>query len=267
MIDLIQLNKNAGFIIAALQNTAQLQAAESAFSQFFAQSSEEKQLYARKEFEQGYYGFPEKEFFLIKDKHIPAILNPCREYLDFIHTFSKQCLAFIAAEMGWQPELLWQLIDDEPLPENQLTSAVLGGFHYHGCEQPGFSTDIHQDLGLLTILPRSTQAALEIYDFAKEGEWLAIENQLHSGELLVMFGETLTLISNGKLIPATHRVKKTINSRSALIYRVRAKPNAALDSNLFENACTGKFSAPFNMSAAAFIDSERRQRKSVNGTY
>jgi len=255
----MRLNKNAGYLVAELHCKDLLKAAETATAQFFSQNSTEKQAYHRNDFEHGYFSSAEKELFLIRDNTMPKVLHPCRDYLEFMYNFSKECLAFIATEMGWPPEHLYQLIDDKPLSSGQLANSVLGGFQYYGGKELGVSTAEHQDLGLLTILPRSNIAALEIYDFDQTGKWINIENQLQENELLVMFGETLTLITNGKLIPATHRVQKTQLPRTALVYRVRAKPNALLDANLFEN--------PVSITAATFIGGERSKRTSVNGLY
>ncbi len=258
-MSVIRLKKNGGYLVAELHRMDFLKAAESATAQFFSQNPTEKQAYHRTDFEHGYFSSSEKELFLIRDNEMPKILDPCRDYLDYIYDFTKQCLAFIATEMGWPPEHLYQLIDDAPLPTDQLANSVLGGFQYHGGQDVGVSTAEHQDLGLLTILPRSNISALEIYDFDQEGKWINIENQLQENELLVMFGETLTLITNGKLIPATHRVQKTQLPRTALVYRVRAKPEALLDANLFEN--------PVSITAETFINNERSKRTSVNGLY
>ncbi len=126
-----------------------------------------------------------------------------------------------------------------------------------------FTAD-HQDIGLLTILPKATVPALEIYDFTDAGEWLAIEDSLSSDELLILAGETLSKITNHYFLASAHRVRNTFSSRISIAYQLRAKPQALLNSFSFETSVTGKFHNSFSMTAETFVLKERRHRPSVN---
>lgn len=72
-------------------------------------------------------------------------------------------------------------------------------------------------------------------------------------KMLLMAGESLSLISNGYYIPASHRVRTPKSSRLAINYHLRMKNGAVIDSNLLTSAMTGKFPKPFCMTANEFL--------------
>ena len=98
-------------------------------------------------------------------------------------------------------------------------------------------------------------------------KWINAEKQSKTYDAIIMIGETLSQLSNGYLLPATHRVRTLLTSRISLVYQLRADPDALLDSTIFTNSKIGTHSKPFKLTGAEFYNKEIQGRTSVNGSY
>lgn len=263
-----EYHPSAGYLIIQHESESDMQQSMLALQTFFAKSAELKRRFICSGFEHNYHPQKSKELFVIRNSAIPASLQPCLSSWKTLHAAAKCSLQFLAEKMGWPDELLFNLIDEPNAASDALSSSVLRAFFYQGGtgEQAGKAA-IHHDVGLLTVLPKSSLAALKIYDYDGAGQWVDVEKNLKPGELVVMFAESLSLLSNRKIIPATHRVTKSQAARYSLVYQLRAKPDAKFNSELFSNDIVGKFFEPFDMTAKEFVAKERYLRTSVNKLY
>lgn len=259
-----------GFSIQAFPHYKITQEAFSAAESFFSRSPSYKRKYQFPEAEYGYKALKYKEFFIICDPIIPDELIPCLTYANLMHEFSKNCLIQIAKIINLPPENLLSLISQTPITENSRSPSLVRIIHYSGNPQckhePMFAADPHQDIGLLTFVPKTVSPALDVYDFSKDGQWLEIENELSGDQIIVLVGETLSKISNNYFIAGVHRVRITAKPRISLVYQLRANPQSELDSSLFETPITGKFYRPFKMTTSEFVANERKYRPSANST-
>lgn len=64
---------------------------------------------------------------------------------------------------------------------------------------------VHKDHGLLTILPKSDLPGLELLHPQLE-QWIPMEQFIDNNEMLLYCGISLGMVTNSRVIPATHRV-------------------------------------------------------------
>lgn len=234
---------------------------------FFSKNQNYKQSFNNpgiKEF--GYYDLGYKEFFAIRNQQLPDELSSCILLFECLRILALDCLQVIAEKMQWDPTLLPMIIQKSILPSDEKSSSLLRLLNYHPQSSNNYACQMHQDLGLLSIVICTETPALEIYDYIA-GDWVDIETQAKPFDAIIMVGETLTALSNGKLLPATHRVRCIAESRTSIVYQLRADPDAMLDSVCFETAITKQFQKPFKLTGEAFYNHEIQSRTSVNGSY
>jgi len=234
---------------------------------FFNQTSVEKQQYTIRDHpEAGYRNIKNKEIYMLREaKYFPA----CAKLVEELHALSKQCLQTIAATLQWDPSVLLNLIEVNTLPESGYSDSCLGLNHYSADDDsygPILGQE-HEDLGLLTLVCHTGVSALEIYDFVNDGGWMDVEAAQTSADVIVMVGETLSKISNRCYLPATHRVRRPKTMRTSIVYQLRCRKDAVLDSQLFESAITGRFCKPFCISGADYLLAEKEVRASISGSY
>jgi 2OG-Fe(II) oxygenase superfamily len=236
---------------------------------FFQQSHAYKNQYVQQnDLELGYRHLHHKEMFFIRDHHLPSELLPCAELLTQLHQLSLECLKIIAQELAWPEKSLIEIVDTESLCKEKLASSILRLIYYHASDkQLQHACQIHQDLGLLTLICPTHVPALEIYDFVEDRGWLDIELLQGADDVIVMAGESLSLISNGYFLPATHRVRVPEKPRLSIFYQLRFKHDAVIESHQFETSVTGGFAKPFCLTGAEFLKNEINMRSSVNGSY
>lgn len=270
-----------------------LSAARQNIQLYFSQPIDYKNQHVRtNQRELGYRNLGHKELFIVRERALPSELTVCAELASALHQLSLRCLELIAAELQLDAARLFDLVDTDGLPANGVSSSLLRilnyatvssplqsdrwipasvGMTHNGVTQLDLNTtpasDIHEDLGLLTLICHTGVPALEIYDFRTDQGWLDIETLQQPDDIIVMAGESLSLISNAYYLPATHRVRTPAQPRLSILYQLRCKQDAVLDSRRFETAVTGKFSKPFCMSGGEFLEKEISKRKSVSGSY
>lgn len=154
-------------------------------------------------------------------------------------------------------------------PENGYSHSLLRINNYTikpSIDDEIFSEQPHQDLGLLTLVCPTDAPALQIYDYL-DLIWKNVEDNRENNVLIVMVGESLSTITNNYYLPATHQVSRPLKNRLSLVYHLRLRNSAILDSRLFESDITQKFSKPFYMTGEEYLKLETTNRISVNNTY
>lgn len=119
---------------------------------------------------------------------------------------------------------------------NILSSSPFDLFYYYNSENVADIVNCHEhvDPGLLTVVPCSPVAGLEIRDH-KTGQWIAVENELNLTpltNLIIFSGHTLQILTNDYYIGSVHRVTKNTRPRLSLVYEQRIKSDLNLDTFL-----------------------------------
>jgi isopenicillin N synthase-like dioxygenase len=274
--DYSNINKNtmqllrSGYAIVTIPNCSSLFGSSfSGVNHYFNQAIDIKKKDSHSEMEYGYRNFGYKESFAVRHLPLPADLQTCVPLIQLLYSMAQTTLQQVAQYLQIADGNLINLLDENPLPMQHTASSLLRILHYHPLDQqtPEYTCNIHQDLGLLTLAPRSTLPALEIYNYNGTGEWLDVETSMGPDDVIIMVGETLSLLSNNLFLPASHRVRQSASSRLSLVYQVRARNDAELNSENVASSVTGKFSQPFVMSGKEFYEKERQSRSSVNHSY
>lgn len=214
----------------------------------------------------GYYDLRNKETFCVRNQCLPRELLSCIDYFDAVSRLAFEYLSSLANALGWDIQQLLAVTKHHRLPLESNSSSLLRLLNYHPSEQDQDACDIHEDLGLLSIIIKTDMPALEVYHF-RDSEWFAIEQAAKPTEAIILVGETLSALSNHYLLPATHRVRASISERVSMVYQLRADADAILNSDNFISAVTGQFAKPFCMTGAEFYQDQIRHRQSVNGSY
>lgn len=258
-----------GFTIIPSEAPPSLFSARSSIQSYFHQPENYKKLHQRIDHaELGYRDLMHKETFMVRESHLPNELLPCLPLANDLHHIGLQCLRTISKELQWDENLLSNLVDVCAIPTVGIAHSVLRLIHYrksHSILNP--ACNIHQDLGLLTLVCFTGVPALEVYDYTHHTEWIDLELNQGKHDIIVLVGESLSLISNHYFLPASHRVRASNQDRLSILYQLRFKHDAMIDSTLFETPITGKFNQSFCMTGKDYLESEIKIRQSVNGSY
>lgn len=120
-------------------------------------------------------------------------------------------------------------------PDACPSASIFRFFHYFGRQdQKRLGCDIHTDIGVITLIPATNVASLEIMD-QKVYLWHNIENQLDSNDLMVLCGETLEHMSACHYRSVVHRVQAVQRERYSLVFLMRGKPDALIDPRKVED--------------------------------
>ena len=239
---------------------------------YFEYEEKYKHLYAENcthaESESGYRNLQSKEQFMIRSLNLPTEILSSILLAEQLHALGVCCLKKLAMRFGWDWSYISSLIEPCAFFKDGLNDSVFWLIKYIPTKNAsGIDTAAHQDLGLLTFVLPTGVPALEIYDFITNHGWINIEDQQGPADVIVMAGESLSLISNQKIVPATHRIRCVNTPRISMSYQMRFKSEAIIDSSRLTTEKTEAFSKPFCMTGADFLKSERKHRKSVNGSY
>lgn len=235
---------------------------------FFDSSLEEKRRFHQpKRLNKGYQEIADREYFSIREYLLPSFLEVGANLFDQMIDLSKSSLIAIANMMSWDENLLLNLIPQATLHEQGESDSTLRLNHYLATDQKAkYTAEAHQDLGLLTLLFPSVTPALQVFDYLEE-RWVDIEMLAKPTDVIVMVGETLSMLSNQTMLPCTHRVRATQMPRHSIVFHLRAKDDALLDTILFENNRTGIFSNHDSLTGFEFLQKESVKRISVNEIY
>ena len=210
--------------------------------------------------EWGYRPMPEpKELFMVRNAMLPPPLVQATQVWRQCHSLVETALGAVAGHLGLPAMALVDLADPRPNLAAVPSASVLRLLYYHPRQQ-GLAAEEHEDLGLLSYLPSSTQPALQILDY-RDLAWHDIERPAKDAGIL-MVGRSLELLSRGRFPACCHRVMSTPVARYSLVYQARIRANAQIDSDVF-----GLSGYPPLIRGDDFFDRIRLPLKSVNGTY
>ncbi len=211
---------------------------EAAKSYFAGSTAEQKALQRMGDDGARDWGYVEmaevKEFWQMR--HNAPVETPwpvlARSYFEANTALSRVALAALARGIETAEENLTDKMMDPPGDEG-LSSTIFRFFHYYGAgdiplveRQMGCMT--HTDIGLITLIPCTNCASLEIMDH-NDYRWRTPETGLGRRDVMVLCGETLEQLC-GFLYPAVvHRVARVPQDRYSLVFLLRARPNAVLD--------------------------------------
>ncbi|PIZ05055.1 MAG: hypothetical protein COY58_01310 [Gammaproteobacteria bacterium CG_4_10_14_0_8_um_filter_38_16] len=265
-MEALRNNLKYSFEFAELIDLNVMTAASAEAKIFFEKTESEKLFFVKKDYyDAGYRSIKNKELYMLRHKNE---FSACSILAESLHELCKKILCNVACELKLAPSLFLDLIDETAIPKTGYGNSLMRLNHYKA--QPGNREDIlseaHQDLGVLTLICPVETPALEIYDYLKY-DWVDVETHQEKNKIIIMVGESLSTITNHYYLPATHRVLCPTQNRTSLVYHLRFRNDAILDSKLFESEVTGKFHKPFRMTGEAYLKSETSVRKSVNGSY
>lgn len=125
-------------------------------------------------------------------------------------------------------------------------------FHYYSARDCVHCPQ-HSDVGLITIIPTAVGAAgLHIFDW-RRACWLDVEANAPPNCAVVLTGESLSRLTNGRFTPTMHEVSQLRSARNSVAFQLLADADAVL-------SCEGEDAE----TAAAFVDRVSASRISSN---
>jgi isopenicillin N synthase-like dioxygenase len=118
------------------------------------------------------------------------------EYFEANSKVARVCLAALARGLCTAEENLVDKMMD-PVHLASTSSTIFRFFHYLGNknnEQPVMGCLAHTDIGLITLIPATNCAALQILD-QLDYRWKSFEDGLGERDMMVLCGETLERLS------------------------------------------------------------------------
>ncbi|KAK5845927.1 U-box domain-containing 63 -like protein [Gossypium arboreum] len=153
---------------------------------------------------------------------------------------ARVALCAIARHLRLQSDVFNHLLDDTPLPANEVSSSVLVASYSHmslqngkgaiGGGKPGTAGEVEK--GLLTLIS-SDGPGLQVCD--PNGRWYQADAGLAPGDMLLITGKALSHATAGLRPAATYRAAPEylsgINNggRTSLAFRLMPQGNAILD--------------------------------------
>lgn len=160
-----------------------------------------------------------------------------RRFFDLCTTMGHVVLATLARGLQVPEEHLVERMVDAP--DTPLSSTIFRFFHYYATHGAVPACHIHTDIGLITLIPATNWPSLEVMDFERF-DWYNFERPLQPHDMMVLCGETLERLSAYYYRAVVHRVAPTVNERISLVYLMRARPDAVLDSVALQSPVLGE---------------------------
>ncbi len=191
-----------------------------AMRSFFALPYERKQQrFCPLHEEQGYRHLGFKESYVYCGGPLPSELRPVLPLVQRLHQVALSHLSQIEQQLQLQASALTQLAEREWSEETRCTS-VLRLLKYDP-QQQQLPCDPHEDLGLLSIVLKSTSPALEVLDTSSFA-WSNVEHGLSDSEVIFLVGASLARLTQtgtpgaSKLDACVHRVVDGSQNASTL---------------------------------------------------
>ncbi|XP_062112943.1 uncharacterized protein LOC133824092 [Humulus lupulus] len=152
---------------------------------------------------------------------------------------SRAALCAIARHLRLRSDVFNHLLDDMPLPANEVSSSVLVASYSNssmpnvkgttGGGKPGINGEIEK--GLLTLFS-SDSPGLQVCD--PNGRWYLADSGLSPGDLLLLTGKALSHTTAGLRPAASYRASSEYlanngGGRASLAFRLMPQGNAVLD--------------------------------------
>ncbi|XLU48046.1 hypothetical protein S245_042860 [Arachis hypogaea] len=153
---------------------------------------------------------------------------------------SRSALCAIARHLRLRSDVFNHLLDDAPLPANEVSSSVLVATHSHSSLQNGKgaigggkpTVNGEVEKGLLTLISTDTPG-LQVCD--PNGRWYLADSGSGPGDLLLITGKALSHATAGLRPAASYRASpdyflgSNSGGRTSLAYRLMPQGNAILD--------------------------------------
>lgn len=223
-----------GYTLIPFMEEKETQKLFQALEDFFSKPEDyQKQFSVPGEVEVGYAALSGKKCFVIRNQQMPDELKIFLDYIPKVHAKALAILSKIETQMGYPQGQLTNTISKVPLPESGKAASLLRLFSYDPSETEGIAVAIHEDLGLLTITPRSPVAGLEVWDYSgtdssTDSSFVKLEKQATPSQATVLVGETLNQMTQGHYLPSTHQVTRGPQRRFSIVYHLRAEPHAKI---------------------------------------
>lgn len=184
----------------------------------------------------GYVEMPGiKEFWQMRNGAENPFSETSSKFFQLCSAMGETCLAALARGLEIpEAKLVSEMVDSRDAP---LSSTIFRFFHYFATNGRD-ACQIHTDIGLITLIPASTLPSLEVLDF-DEFDWYNFETPLQRDDVMVLCGETLERLSAYYYRAVVHRVRPTLEPRYSLVYLMRARPEAVLDSVALQSRVLG----------------------------
>ncbi|KAM6571147.1 hypothetical protein CsatA_015227 [Cannabis sativa] len=152
---------------------------------------------------------------------------------------SRAALCAIARHLRLRSDVFNHLLDDMPLPANEVSSSVLVASYSNssmlnvkgstGGGKPGINGEIEK--GLLTLFS-SDSPGVQVCD--PNGRWYLADSGLSTGDLLLLTGKALSHTTAGLRPAASYRASSEYlanngGGRASLAFRLMPQGNAVLD--------------------------------------
>ncbi|KAK9704851.1 hypothetical protein RND81_07G015300 [Saponaria officinalis] len=130
------------------------------------------------------------------------------EYFTLVKELGSKLLQCLSEGLGLEPEYLKSQF-------NKVHGLVAN--YYPACPDPSLTIGIpsHEDPTFITIIRPSNVPGLQI---RKDGEWWSVETP--SNAFVVLLGNQIEVISNGKLKAVEHRVVSATEARTSLVLNI-----------------------------------------------
>jgi len=143
---------------------------------------------------------------------------------------SMQILKILGIGLEIPFEKIYSLLTTESIDYKASQNTNLCMFRYFDAQNYTVPQKcmVHQDKGLLTLLPRASFPGLEILDFGKI--WILIEEFTDNDDVIVFGGRILEKISGGYFTPIRHRVVRfPKKERLSMPFEVQSNDDAILE--------------------------------------
>ena len=148
------------------------------------------------------------------------------------------------ADMAVDGQSVLRVIHYPPVPEDADPASIRAA--------------AHEDINLITLLPESTAAGLELLQ--RDGSWRAVHSL--AGQIIVDAGDMMQQVTNGQLRSTTHRVVNPDNSRArrfSMPFFVHPRPEVDLTPLAECVAATGGEQRFPAITAGAYLEQRLRE--------
>eukprot|EP00027_Filamoeba_sp_ATCC50430_P013999 CAMPEP_0168570670 /NCGR_PEP_ID=MMETSP0413-20121227/16870_1 /TAXON_ID=136452 /ORGANISM="Filamoeba nolandi, Strain NC-AS-23-1" /LENGTH=257 /DNA_ID=CAMNT_0008603359 /DNA_START=145 /DNA_END=918 /DNA_ORIENTATION=+ len=195
---------------------------------------------------------------------IEGFQQTTREFYNTMNSIGAVILKCVALALKASPQALYDLMDPPTLPTGQYSSNTIRMFNYFNKPNTDLPAKDHNDLGLLTIIPKSTIPGLEVLSMCEDCVygWVNPEMKQQATDLVILAGETLSAACGGNFMAGIHRVVHNENyygqSRISLPFLMKPYNEATLKDITKD--------AP-GMLVKEFMTKEMSRRESINNLY
>ncbi|KAH7276803.1 hypothetical protein KP509_39G022700 [Ceratopteris richardii] len=197
----------------------------------------------------GYIGSSSKEMYYYRagrnvsgeGDHPPCMSDVYR----YLGRASRAALAAICRHLHLRSDAFWSLLDDCPLPRNEISSSVLLATHFRDSIPDGGSAQTvkyHEEfeMGFITLIA-SDSPGFQVLN--SNGSWYVADIGLRAGDLLLVTGKALEHVTTGLCKAHAHRVIPFSSSsvpgfskRVSLTFCLMPRDTAILDGSAMAEA-------------------------------